>query len=223
MVDIRLLWEEPMNVRHRTTSTSTRARRGLRVGAFTLATMAALTLGGPLDASAAPVAPGGFTCGVTVFTACNQSAHATDISQVGTPITGVSATCPSWLSTDYVGIVGTGNGVEHAIINNAGDAWFTSTQTGTVALTAYPLSSMDLTDLNNPVIKGLADPLVPSYTGHLTEWFGGAFNKNNMVFGGTVNFSGADTNGTTFTLHLVTHANTIPNSVGPHMFQITTC
>ena len=213
-----------MNVRTRTTSTGTRPRRGLRVGAVTVATMAALTLGGPLDASAAPVAPTAFTCGVTVFTACNESAHSTDLTQVGSPIPGVSETCPGWLSTDYVGIVGTGNGVEHSIINKAGDGWFTSTQTGTVTVTAYPPSSMTFDGSNNPVISGPADPNVGPYTGHLTEWFGGALNKSNMVFGGTVNFSGAAPDGTTFALHLVSHLNTIPNQAGPpHMFQITSC
>lgn len=202
----------------------TRTLLAFGVGAVTAVTMTALPLGSAIEAGAAPVSAADFTCGVTVFTACNESAHSTDLTQVGSPLGSTSSSCPSWLANDYVGIVGTGNGVEHAIINKAGDGWFTSTQTGLVTITAYPESSMDLSNPDNPVIDGPADPAVPSYTGHLTQWFGGAFNNQNQVFGGTGNFSGTAADGTTLSLHFAGHMNTIPNQVGPpHMFQIANC
>jgi len=214
-----------MKLRQRRMGAVTKSLVALGVGAVTVATMSALPVAGAMQAGAAPVPPAAFTCGVSVFTACNQSAHFNEINQVGSPFTNPAAVgCPSWLSIDYVGIVGTGNSVEHAIINNAGDGWFTSTTTGTVTITAYPPSSVDTTNPNGPVITGPADAAVLPYTGHLTEWFGGAFNKQNQVFGGTVHFSGTAADGTTVSLLDVSHMNSIPNAGGPpHSFENTSC
>jgi hypothetical protein len=45
------------------------------------------------------------------------------------------------VNNDFVTIIGTGNSVEHAIINKALDGWFRETFTGTVTITPYPPSS----------------------------------------------------------------------------------
>ncbi len=183
-----------------------------------LAVVAVLAVLGALmvvsGAGAAPVPPSDFTCGVTVFTPCNQTAHFSDLFQVGTPL--ASASCPAFVTTDFVLIVGTGNGIEHSIINNAGDGWFTSTWTGTVTLTAF---------IGDPTAGGVPDPSVPPLTGRLTEWFGGSFNKNNVVFHSTLHVDATSADGQTSLRVLdVSHANsTAANPFVPHSFEITTC
>jgi hypothetical protein len=174
--------------------------------------MAGAPLLGAQAASASPVPASAFTCGVTVFTPCNQTAHFSDFNQQGTPLSNASASCPAFVRTDFVSLIGTGNGVEHSIVNNAGDAWFTSTFTGTATITAY-------TDpgLTKP------DPNVAPFTGKITQWVGGSFNKQNVVFHDTLHFSGTAANGTALTIHDVSHTNTTPTATVPHSFEITSC
>jgi hypothetical protein len=125
-------------------------------------------------ASAAPVPPSDFTCGVTVFTACNQTAHFTDLTQQAPPAPNATG-CPAYVLNDFANITGTGQGIEHSIINKSGDGWFTTTANGFVTVTFI-----------NPVTGGTDAVL----TGHLTEWFGGSFNNKNMVNHDTINFAG---------------------------------
>src|SRR5215472_8904560 len=158
------------------------------------------------SAGAAPVPPDQFTCGVTVFTPCNQTAHfstpsGTPAPEVGTPSPQATG-CPAWVATDAVVIQGTGNGIEHSIINNAGDGWFTSTFTGTVTIVAWTVDSS-----GNLVAP---DPAVPPFTGHLQTWYGGSLNNKNFVVHDTVNFSGTAVGGGTFSIHLVDHLSTTP-------------
>jgi hypothetical protein len=136
-------------------------------------------------ASAAPVPASDFTCGVTNFSPCNQTAHFTDLTQQAPPSPNATG-CPAYVLTDVGFITGTGQGIEHAIINNAGDGWFTTTENGSVTVTFI-----------NPVTGGTDAVL----TGHLTEWFGGSFNKNNFVNHDTINFAGGQ--GVSF--HAVDH------------------
>ena len=183
-------------------------------------TVIALPLVLAQGAGAAPVPPQDFTCGVTVFTACNQTAHfstpsGTSAPEVGAPSPQATG-CPAWVATDAPVIQGTGNGIEHSIINNAGDAWFTSTFTGTVTIVAYTVDSM-----GNPVAP---DPGVPPYTGHLQQWFGGSFNHSNFVNHDTINFSGTAADGSTFSFHQVDHLSTTPNvAAAPNSFSIAHC
>jgi hypothetical protein len=166
-------------------------------------------------AAAAPVPPSDFTCGVTVFTQCNQTAHFSKLNDELTPPSPSGATnCPSFVLTDYGTIVGTGNGIEHSIINNAGDGWFTSTFTGTVTITPF----LDV-GLTTP------DPNVLPFTGRLTEWFGGSFNRNNVVFHSTFHFSGIDANGNTLRVLDVSHTNTTGAAPfgPPNSFEILNC
>jgi hypothetical protein len=166
-------------------------------------------------AGAAPVPPSDFTCGVSVFTPCNQTAHFSDLNDVLTPPSPSGATnCPSFVLADFASVVGTGNGIEHSIVNNAGDGWFTSTFTGTVTITPF---------LDSGLTK--PDPKVLPFTGQLTEWFGGSFNRNNVVFHSTFHFSGTDARGNSLTVLDVSHANTtgVTPFGPPNSFEILSC
>src|SRR5215470_15073044 len=101
-------------------------RWGARRVAAMAAALAAIAV--PLvmaqGAGAAPVPPSDFTCGVTVFTPCDQTAHfstpsGTPAPEVGAPSPQATG-CPAWVAVDAAVIQGNGNGVEHSIINNAG-------------------------------------------------------------------------------------------------------
>ena len=195
-----------------------RARWGTAVTAALTAILMLLLLA--QRAGAAPVPPDDFTCGVTVFTACNQTAHfstpsGTSASVVGEP-NPQAIGCPAFVAVDAPVIQGTGNGIEHAIINNAGDGWFTSTFTGTVTVVAWTVDSA-----GNLVAP---DPSVPVFTGHLTTWFGGSFNRSNFVVHDTITFTGTAADGSTFSIHQVDHLSTTPNvAAAPNSFSITRC
>jgi hypothetical protein len=164
-------------------------------------------------ASASPVPAADFTCGVTVFDqACNQTAHFGDIAEVGTPFASAE-NCPSFVTTDFASITATGNGIEHSIINNALDGWFTSTFTGTATITAYLDPGLTM-----------PDTAVPTFTGQLTEWFGGSFNHSNFATTSTFHFSGTASDGETLRVLDISHANsTGSNPFVPHSFEITRC
>jgi hypothetical protein len=169
---------------------------------------------------AAPVPPQDFTCGVTVFTTCDQTAHFSTPSGTAAPEVGAPSPqatgCPAWVAVDAPVIQGTGNGVEHARVNNAGDGWFTSTFTGTVTVQAWTVDSMG--NLVGP------DATVPPFTGHLQTWFGGSFNNKNFVNHDTINFSGTAADGSTFSIHLVDHLSTTPDvAAAPNRFDIGQC
>ena len=164
-------------------------------------------------ALAAPVPPSSFTCGVTVFDQpCNQTAHFNDVAFEGTPFASAQD-CPAFVTTDYALITGTGNGIEHATINQALDGWFTSTFTGTATITAYLDPNLTM-----------PDAAVPSFTGQLTEWFGGSFNRNNFASTSTFHFSGTAPDGQTLRILDISHANsTGTNPFIPRSFEITRC
>ena len=196
-----------------------RARWGAAMAAAL--TMIAVPLMLAQGASAETVPPGGFTCGVTVFADCNQTAHFSTPSGTAAPevaLPSPQATgCPAWVAVDALEIQGTGNGVEHNIFRDPGDGTQTETFTGTVTITAYTADSA-----GNP---GAPDASVLPYTGHLTEWFGATFkNMNPIVDHATVNFSGTAADGSTFSIHLVTHINVPTASVAPlNFFAIGQC
>ena len=178
----------------------------------------ALATGGA--ATAAPVPPSAFTCGVTNFTQpCNQTAHFSDPTGGNGPAVGQPSPqatgCPTWIATDAPVITGTGNGVEHSIINNNGDGWFTSTFTGTV--TVVP-SIVDGSGMLVP------DPNAPTYVGHFTQWFGGSFNNKNFVNHDTISFTGTGSDGSTISFHQVDHMSTSATAqAAPNTFSIAHC
>jgi hypothetical protein len=171
-------------------------------------------------ASAAPVDPASFTCGITVFTPCNQSAHFSTPDPSGNPVVGTpmpgATNCPAYVQNDAVLITGTGNGNEHSIVNKNGDGWFTSTFTGTVTLVPYTADAA-----GNPVAP---DPAAPTLTGHMTEWFGGSFNAKNFVVHDTININATGSDNSTLTLHVVDHTS-VPAAAGsgPVDFHIASC
>ena len=79
--------------------------------------------------------------------------------------------------------------------------------------------------IGDPTLSGVPDPNVPPLTGQLTEWFGGSFNKSNVVFHSTLHLNVASADGQTVLRVLdVSHANSTPgNPFVPHSFEITTC
>src|SRR4249919_3171123 len=166
-------------------------------------------------ALAAPVSPSDFTCGVTVFTQCNQTAHFSSTSEQLTPLAPTKESgCPAFVLNDYGDLEASGNGVEHSTVNKAGDGWFTTTFTGTATITPF----LD-PGLTTP------DPTVLPYSGHLTEWFGGSFNRSNMVEHSTFHFQGTDANGNSLSITDISHFNTnAANPFGPpNSFEITHC
>ena len=188
---------------------STRAR-------LLLLAVAALTFtaAGATAAFAGTVPPDQFTCGVTNFTTpCNQTAHFSDLTQVAPPAPNATS-CPAYVQTDFGLITGSGEGIEHAIINNKLDGWFTTTENGQVTIV---FGTFDTSGNFTP------DPGAPNpITGHLTEWFGGSFNNRNFVTHDTINFTGVDANGDSVSFHAVDHMSI--NAVGlPHVFDIASC
>jgi hypothetical protein len=164
-------------------------------------------LAGPASADAAP----GLTCGSTISTSCSETAHFSDLNQWQTPV-GPATDCPAYIANDFVLMIGTGNGIEHANINKAGDFWATNTFTGTVALTFYNPANVEVTviDQNGDITAtptGAADAVV---TGHLAQWFGVSDNEQNGEFGSTFSFTGVDQSGNTLTLHGESHTNWTP-------------
>ena len=177
-------------------------------------TVLTFSAGGAAAAFAGTVPPDQFTCGVTnVTTPCNQTAHFSDLSQVAPPAPNATG-CPAYVLNDFAVITGTGNGVEHSIINNNLDGWFTTTENGQVTIVFGTFDALGNftpdTAAPNPV------------TGHLMEWFGGSFNNRNFVVHDTINFTGTDANGNPASFHAVDHVNT--NAAGlPHVFDIASC
>ena len=171
-------------------------------------------------ADAASVPPQDFTCGVTVFTACNQTAHFSTPSGTSAPLVGEPSPgftgCPAWVAVDAPVIQGTGNGIEHAVFTGAGVGSFTSTFTGTVTAEAWTVDSS-----GNLVAP---DPSVPPFTGHLTFGFGGSFNQSNFVNHDTIHFSGTAADGSTFTIHEIDHLSTSASAAAaPNSFSIGFC
>jgi hypothetical protein len=177
-------------------------------------------------ASASADTPPNLTCGNTQPGPCSQTAHFTDDDEFGSPLP-PGPGCPAFVQTDYVHIVGTGNGVEHINVNRAQDAWFTFTFTGNVSLTAYPASSLTFDKQGNVTgIVGPPDANVPVFSGKLTEWFGGSFNNKNATNTGTINVS-ATGGGQSLTVHAVFHANWAvgadPSGPPTRMFDRVSC
>lgn len=165
-------------------------------------------------------------CGTILPAPCNETDHFTNQNQWVNPV-GTSTsptTCSSSTLEDFVLLAMTGNGVEHITINKAGDGWSTSTFTGIGTVTFYPASSLAniVTDEQGNIISAdIVGPSDGTATGKLTDWFGTSINKMNLVFHGTVNFTGTDQNGNPVSLHETQHASWTGNIDlfgPPHIF-----
>jgi hypothetical protein len=181
----------------------------LKIRMMTVTAAAVLALPLVMAQSASADTAPNLACGSTQPGPCSETAHFTDINNVGTPLPPTPG-CPAVTSVDFVSMVGTGNGVEHTTVNKAQDGWFTSTFTGTATLTVYPPSSVTVDDQGNATITGPPDANFLPFTGKLTQWFGGSFNKQSSVFHSTFHFSGAATDGQTIRVEVVSHASWTP-------------
>lgn len=100
----------------------------------------------------------------------------------------------TFCSGSLANITLTYNGVIHSTVNKAGDFWFTATMTGDVYAVTLDAS---------PV----------TYTGHFTNWFGGAINNKNMVNDSTFSLHVTGSDGSSFMFHDVAHFSTNANGV----------
>jgi hypothetical protein len=112
-------------------------------------------------------------------------------------------------------VSGTGQGVEHAIVNNNGQGyWFTSTFTGDVTVQFWTVDSMGMP-------KAL-DPAAPVLTGHITETNGFNGNLQNFVQQDNVNFTASD--GMTFNAVDHTSSSALPfPQTSINDFHIASC
>lgn len=169
----------------------------LRLRAIALAVIALAALGVAATAAADP--------------GQSQTVHFSAlVNQFAMPVapTTNASNCPAPVLNDFAEINATGNGVMHDNVNANGD-WMTSTFTGTATVDFYPAADA-VFDSNGNVIALVGTPDM-SVTGHLTQWFGGSDNKQNVVFTGTVNFQGTVVgSGAPISFHSVVHGAWLP-------------
>ena len=211
-------------------STRTGRARLIKLAGVTL-TLSALALFGAAAPASADNAPP-LACGSTQPGPCSETAHFTNEQQFVTPLTAPTkpTNCPAFALADIPMLDFTGNGVEHTTVNNAQDAWFTSTFNGTGTITFYPMSSLAniVVDSQGNITADIVGPADAVLTGHLTNWFGGSFNNKSAVVHDTINFTGTDASGAAMQIHAVDHtswnATTMP-FVGPpsNDFHNATC
>jgi hypothetical protein len=96
-------------------------------------------------------------------------------------------------------ITQTFNGVIHITINKAGDFWDTGTMTG-------------------PFVLVPDDPSIPTYTGHLTSWFGDSVNNQNGVTHFTINAHATAPNAPAFDFHETFHFSISASGTNPPLF-----
>lgn len=203
-------------------------RRTAQLAVLTAAAGTVFAVGtGPAHADNAPPQ----ACGSTQPGPCSETDHFTSQDTWETPLGATNASCPSWVTGDYVLLAMSGNGVEHVTVNKAQDFWFTTTFTGSGTATFYPASSLAnivTDDQGNIVSVDIVGPPDATVTGHLTDWFGGSGNNKNAVFHGTITLSGSDQAGNPISVHDTQHTSwtgaQMPFVDPPHLdFNEATC
>jgi hypothetical protein len=135
---------------------------------------------------------------------CQETDHFGQLTFLGSPLPGCGGIFNEWALIDQ-----RGNGVEHINVNNAQDAWFTTTMVGASTLVLGTVTF----DINgNPTFT--PDPTKPTYAGHGQQWFGGQLNNKNASMSFTANFqmSATDGSGSSLSLHLDSHVNSTGNA-----------
>ena len=139
---------------------------------------------------------------------CQETDHFGQLTFIGTPLPGCSTI------SGFVQITTIGNGVQHVNVNGAQDFWFTSTMVGPTTIVQ---GSVDLMGVFTP------ETSLPSFTGHMQQWFGVQGNRSNFSVSGTTNFQGTNSStGASVSLHFNFHMNTtgsssyIPNPNSAH-------
>lgn len=172
--------------------------RRLFVLAICIALFGTLTL--PVSAASGTGPPPIPTCGPPTGSPgpCQETDHFGEVSFIGTPLPGCGP-ISEWALIDQKG-----NGVQHVNVNAAQDFWFTTTIEGSMTLV---LGTVTLDSNGNPVTF-TPDPTKPTYAGHMQQWFGASFNKNNFTMSGTTNFRGTGSDGSSLSVHFNLHMNT---------------
>ena len=148
------------------------------------------------------VAPAAAAPGQTMTTHYNTVTDSWGSPPQPPPVTN-NSNCPAYILNDFTDFNGTGNGVNHQNFNNNG-FWGTNTFTGTGTVVFYSPSAVNVTydpstgNISSVEIIGLPDATA---TGKVTAWDGVSANKQNLVFGGTLNFHGTDQNGNPVSFH----------------------
>lgn len=140
-----------------------------------------------LLAISTPVSAGGNSSGPCSQgpqpTTCTYTANVHDLTQ--TSPTNVPCVDPP--TDPPTGMITLNYGeVFHETVNQAGDAWFTSTVTGDFSFIPFDLSR-------------------PSYTGHFESWFGASINRNNEVFHDITNNTATGSDGSHLSFHMIDH------------------
>ncbi len=174
----------------------------------------------PADASEVPAS--NFTCGVTVFAGCNETAQISTPTGTSAPEVGgpnpAAVDCPAYVGYDAPVITGTGTGEEHALysadgLTNSSSLVFS----GMATITAWTI------DASGNLVA--PDPAVPVYTGQYAQATSQTTTEGQYgTFNLTANFLGVDGSGAQFTFKEVIHA-TVPPSSTPSIkfFDIATC
>lgn len=151
---------------------------------------------------------------------CQETDHFGQLAFYGSPLPGCGG-----VFTEWAYIQQTGNGVQHVNVNGAQDFWFTSTMVGQMTLV---IGTVLLDSNGNPILDSNGNPIFtqdltkPTYAGHMQQWFGASFNKNNFTNSGTTNFQGSGSDGSTLAVHFNLHLNTtgktpfVPNMNSMH-------
>lgn len=189
--------------------------------AAALVVAAGSTAVAPSLASAAQVPASDFTCGVTVFAGCNQTAQITTPTGTSAPDVGgpnpAAVGCPAYVGYDAPVITGTGRGEEHALysadgLTNSSSRVFS----GTATITAW------IIDANGNLVS--PDPAVPTYTGQYTETTAQTTTDGQYgTFNDTANFQGVDSSGDSFSYKQEVHATVPPGNTPIKFFQIASC
>lgn len=173
--------------------------RRLLVLAISIALFGALAL--PVSAASGTGPPPIPTCYPSVGP-CQETDHFGQLTFLGSPLPGCGGLFNEWAL-----IESTGNGIEHINVNNAQDAWFTTTMEGASTLI---LGNVTFDSHGNPIFK--PDLSKPTFAGRVVQWFGGEFNNKNVSTSFTANLQMTGSDGSSLTLHLNAHTNTTGNA-----------
>jgi hypothetical protein len=133
---------------------------------------------------------------------CQETVHFAQYAFVGSPLPGCTT-----LTEDAL-ISSTGNGVQHINVNAAQDFWTTLTMVGATTVVQG----------SGTVGNFIPDPNMPTFTGHMQQWFGEQVNNKNASLSGTTNFQGISSTGASVSLHFNLHFNSTAAAPGfPNM------
>lgn len=196
-------------------------RRFIPLGAAALLAAAGSALVTPSAAGASEVTASDFTCGVTVFAGCDQTAQITTPTGTLAPEVGgpnpAAVGCPAYVHYDAPVITGTGRGEEHAVysadgLTNSSSRVFS----GTATITAW------IIDGSGSLVA--PDPAVPVYTGQYTEATSQTTTAGQYgTFNDTAHFVGVDSTGSQFSYRSEVHATVPPGNTSIKFFQIAAC